>query len=150
MRRLWAMSLMLITALTGPLGAVEPAELLADPALEARARALSQELRCPVCRNESIDESHATLARELRLVLRERLLAGDSDAQIRAFMVARYGEFVLLRPDRQGVNLVLWLAPGVLLLLALGIGLRTIRCRAPEPAPLSAEEQQALDEILRR
>lgn len=150
MRRLWAMSLMLITALTGPLGAVEPAELLADPALEARARALSQELRCPVCRNESIDESHATLARELRLVLRERLLAGDSDAQIRAFMVARYGEFVLLRPDRQGVNLVLWLAPGVLLLLALGVGLRTIRRRAPEPAPLSAEEQQALDEILRR
>ncbi|MEO0904486.1 MAG: cytochrome c-type biogenesis protein, partial [Pseudomonadota bacterium] len=102
--------------LASPLWAVDPNEILDDPVLEERARSLSQELRCPVCRNESIDESNATLAQELRIVLRERLVSGDTDQQALDFMVARYGEFVMLRPDARGANLILWLAAPAMLL----------------------------------
>ncbi len=132
-----------------PLWAVEPDEMLDDPVLEERARELSQGLRCPVCRNESIDESNATLAKELRIVLRERLVAGDSDQDAVDYMVARYGEFVLLRPDASGANLILWLAAPALLLIALGVGWATIRRRAPVEERLSDEEKAALDKILR-
>ncbi len=132
-----------------PLWAVEPGEMLDDPVLEDRARALSQGLRCPVCRNESIDESNATLAKELRLVLRERLVAGDTDQQAVDYMVARYGEFVLLRPDASGANLILWMAAPGLLLVALGIGWVTIRRRGPVDDKLSADEKAELDKILR-
>ncbi|WP_373635405.1 cytochrome c-type biogenesis protein CcmH [Yoonia sp. SS1-5] len=145
MRRL----LIILVMLASPLWAVEPHEILDDPALEARARALSQELRCPVCQNESIDESHATLAQELRVILRERLVAGDTDAEAVDYIVSRYGEFVLLRPDARGANLILWLAPIGLLVLALGIGWGAIRKRAPAPEALSDEEKAELAKILR-
>lgn len=135
--------------LAAPVWAVEPGEMLDDPVLEERARVLSQGLRCPVCRNESIDESNAALAKELRIVLRERLVAGDTDDQAVDFMVARYGEFVLLRPDTSGANLILWLAAPTLLLVALGIGWVTIRRRRPVEDTLSAAEKAELDKILR-
>ena len=96
--------------------AVDPGEALADPALEARARALSAEFRCLVCQNQSIDDSDAPLARDLRLLVRDRLLAGDSDAEIRDFVIARYGEFALLKPQLNAKNLLLWMAPALLLL----------------------------------
>ena len=141
---------LILILLAAPLWAVEPDEVLDDPVLEERARELSQGLRCPVCRNESIDESNAALAKELRIVLRERLVAGDSDEEAVQFMVARYGEFVLLRPDTSGANIVLWLAAPALLLIALGIGWSTIRARRPASDTLSAEEQAELDKILRK
>ena len=99
--------------------AVEPGEVLDDPVLEARARELSKGLRCLVCRNESIDESNADLARDLRLLVRERLVAGDSDEQAIAFIVARYGEFVLLKPTGGGANIILWASGPLMLLGAL-------------------------------
>jgi len=134
-----------------PLWAVEPHEMLDDPVLEARARELSAGLRCPVCQNESIDESHAQLAAELRVVLRERLTAGDTDQEAVDYLVARYGEFVLLRPTLTGANIILWLAAPALLLLGLGLGWQAIRRRpATGAVGLSAEEQAALDEILRK
>lgn len=142
--------ILMLVLLASPLWAVEPGEMLDDPVLEERARTLSAGLRCPVCRNESIDLSNATLAKELRVVLRERLVAGDSDQQIVDYMVARYGEFVLLRPDTRGVNMILWLAPLAMLLAALGVGYTTIRRRrTATQTPLSDAEQVALDKILR-
>lgn len=141
--------LVIMMLLASPLWAVEPSEILADPALEERARELSQGLRCPVCRNESIDESNAALAKELRILLRERIVAGDSDQQAVDFMVARYGEYVLLRPDARGANIVLWLAAPALLLIALGIGWSTIRTKRAAPTRLSDEEQVELEKILR-
>ena len=147
MRRLFlAMFLMLAT----PLGAVQPAEMLADPGLEARARAISQDLRCLVCRNENIDDSDAVLARDLRLLLRERLVAGDSDAQAVAYIVERYGEYVLLRPTVGGANLVLWLAGPVMLLLGGALAVTALRraARRPEVAALSAEDQALVAQIV--
>ena len=141
--------LLILMLVAAPLWAVEPGEMLDDPGLEQRAREISQGLRCPVCRNESIDESNASLSKELRIVLRERLVAGDSDQQAVDYMVARYGEYVLLRPDATGANLILWLAAPALLLLALGVGWATIRRRQGTPAPLSDDEQAELDKILR-
>jgi len=133
-----------------PVAAVEPHEMLDDPVLEERARALSAGLRCPVCKNESIDESNAQLAAELRLVVRDRLTAGDSDEEVVQYLVARYGEFVLLRPTAEGANLILWLAAPGLLLLALGVGWQVIRHRPVKPdAALSDAEKEALDKILR-
>ena len=110
MKWLWLVLMLLAT----PLAAVQPDEMLADPALEARARAISAELRCPVCRNESIDESNAPVARDLRLMVRERLVAGDTDAQVIAAVVDRFGEFSLLKPEASGANLILRLAPNFL------------------------------------
>jgi cytochrome c-type biogenesis protein CcmH len=129
--------------------AVQPDEVLDDPVLEQRARDLSQGLRCPVCRNESIDESNAELSRELRILLRERLVDGDSDEQAVDFLVARYGEFVLLRPDTRGVNVVLWYAAPVMLLIALSIGWSVIRRPAVAPDDLSEAEKAELQKILR-
>jgi cytochrome c-type biogenesis protein CcmH len=129
--------------------AVQPDEVLDDPVLEQRARELSQGLRCPVCRNESIDGSNAELARELRILLRERLVDGDTDQEAVDFLVARYGEFVLLRPDTSGVNVILWYAAPVMLLIALGIGWTVIRRPAPPPEDLSDEEKAELQKILR-
>jgi cytochrome c-type biogenesis protein CcmH len=137
-----------------PAGAVQPDEVLPDPALEARARALSQGLRCPVCRNESIDESHADVARDLRLVLRERLVAGDSDDEAVAFIVARYGEYVLLNPTTGGSNLLLWLAgPAMLgaggLIAALYLRRRS-RAGETTPETLSEADARRLAELLKR
>jgi cytochrome c-type biogenesis protein CcmH len=115
MKGLCAIVLCLIMIATAPGFAVQPDEVLSDPALEARARALSQELRCLVCQNQSIDDSDALLARDLRLLLRESLKNGDSDKQVLDFLVARYGEFVLLRPPLGWHTILLWVAPGLLL-----------------------------------
>lgn len=145
---------LLLAALLWPAAAfaVEPQEVLDDPALEARARDISDGLRCPVCRNESIDESHAEVARDIRLMVRERLLAGESDEEIMAAVVARYGEYVLLRPTAEGANLVLWLAPAAMLLAGLGVGWSVVRRRSatPEGEALTAEEQARLDQLLGR
>ncbi|SHI67699.1 cytochrome c-type biogenesis protein [Wenxinia saemankumensis] len=133
-----------------PAFAVQPDEVLDDPALEARAREISAGLRCPVCRNESIDESNAGVSRDLRLMVRERLVAGDSDAEVVDAVVARYGEYVLLSPNAQGANLLLWAAPALLALAGLGIGALAVRRRAAAPEPgLTEEEQARLDAILR-
>lgn len=131
-----------------PAFAVEPDEILADPGLEARARALSAGLRCVVCRNESIDESSAEIARDMRLALRERLVAGDSDAEAVAFLVDRYGEYILLRPTRDGANLILWAAGPALLLAGLGVAVLALRRRPAPPAPLSDEEKARLERLL--
>lgn len=145
------------SALTGvfatPAWAVLPDEVLDDPALEARARELSKGLRCLVCQNESIDESNASLARDLRLLVRERLVAGDTDEEVIDFIVARYGEFVLLNPTTRGANWLLWAAGPAMLLLALGIGVFYVRARAKAPAEtesgLTDAEQARLREILK-
>ena len=151
MRILASLALAILLAL--PAAAVQPDEVLDDPLLEQRAREISKGLRCLVCRNESIDDSNATLARDLRLLVRERLLAGDSDAQVVDFVVARYGEYVLLTPQRDGINLVLWLAGPLMLLMAGGVGVIYLRGRSRAPASgeaaLSAEEQARLEDILK-
>ncbi|SEW15040.1 cytochrome c-type biogenesis protein CcmH [Cognatiyoonia koreensis] len=139
----------ILALIASPLWAVQPDEMLDDPVLEDRAREISQGIRCPVCQNESIDESSATLAGELRIVLRERLVAGDSDQEVVDYLVARYGEFVLLNPTKTGANLILWLSAPVMLLLALAIGFVTLRRKTAPPEALSAEEKAALDEIMR-
>ena len=134
-----------------PVAAVQPDEVLDDPLLEERARELSKGLRCLVCRNESIDESNADLARDLRLLVRERMVAGDSDAEALEFIVDRYGEYVLLKPLTTGSNLVLWVAGPAMLLAAFGISLIYLRRRSGRPAAeaLSAEEEERLREILK-
>jgi cytochrome c-type biogenesis protein CcmH len=136
--------------LATPALAVRPNEMLADPALESRARALSQGLRCLVCRNENIDDSDADLAHDLRVLLRDRLTAGDSDDQVLAYIVARYGEFVLLNPTTQGANLILWGAGPAALLAgaALAFSVTRRRARAAEMAELSAEDQARVAALL--
>lgn len=131
--------------------AVLPNEMLADPGLEARAREISKELRCLVCQNQSIDESNAGLAHDLRVLVRERLEAGDSDAQVVAYIVNRYGQFVLLKPRVEPATYLLWLTPALSIVLgAAGIAvyLRRRRASAVEPAALSAAEQARLKRIL--
>jgi len=138
--------LMLLT----PAYAVEPGEALADPALEARARDLSADLRCLVCQNQSIDDSHAPLAKDLRLLVRERLAAGDSDDQVRTYLVQRYGDFVLLKPPLRIGTLLLWGAP-LMVLLAGGFGLLLASRRrnaGVASAALTADEQARLDKLL--
>lgn len=130
--------------------AVQPNEVLDDPVLEERAREISKDLRCLVCRNESIDESNAELARDLRILVRERLVAGDSDEEVIDFVVDRFGEYVLLNPTATGSNLILWVAGPVLFLAALGIsGAYLSRRRAaPVPEALSDDEEARLTELL--
>lgn len=142
----------LVAALTllaaGPAWAVEPGEALDDPALEARARDLSKGLRCLVCRNESIDESTAELAKELRILVRERLTAGDTDQEVLDYLVARYGEFVLLEPTKGGANLILWIAPLVLLILGgAAAGFAVTRQRGTTDG-LNAAEEARLAELM--
>lgn len=147
-----AMCLALVMAFAMPAFAVQPDEVLDDPVLEERAREMSAELRCLVCRNESIDESNAELAKDLRLLVRERLVAGDSNEQVMSFIVDRYGEYVLLRPTATGSTLALWLAGPAMLLLALLIGVGYVRSRrtAPEPGvALSADEKARLEALLK-
>ena len=143
--------LLVLCLLATPVFAVQPDEVLSDPVLESRARDISQGLRCPVCQSESIDESNADISRDLRLLVRERLVAGDSDQEAIDFIVARYGEYVLLDPNTKGANLILWIAGPVMLLTALGIGGLYLRRRRPDAAQpaLSAEEEARLREIMR-
>jgi cytochrome c-type biogenesis protein CcmH len=133
--------------------AVEPDEMLADPALEARAREISKELRCLVCQNQSIDDSSADLARDLRVLVRRRLMAGDSDEQVLAYIADRYGDFVLLRPPVKPATLALWLAPPLLLAIGAVMSVAYLRRRqrqGVEPAqPLSDDERRRLDELMR-
>ncbi len=149
MTRVLARLVMVLMLCASPLWAVQPSEMLADPVLEQRARSLSVGLRCPVCQNESIDESNAPISRDLRVLLRERLVAGDTDAEVVDYLVSRFGEFILLEPDRRGANLILWAAAPTLLLFALIVGGLTIRKRRPADAPLDAAEQAELEKILR-
>ncbi len=129
--------------------AVEPDEILADPVLEARARDLSAELRCLVCQNQSIDDSDAPLAKDLRVLVRERLVAGDSDADIRSYLVARFGEFVLLKPSMSLANLLLWLTAPVALLIGAATAFWRVRKNSGRAeADLSPEEERALARIL--
>lgn len=148
MRRLFLIAAAAL-AMAGPAAAVNPDEQMADPALEARAQTLSQELRCVVCQNQTIDDSDAPLARDLRILLRERLAAGDTDAEAKAYLVARYGDFVLLRPPMKGSTLVLWFGPvAVLAVGALGVA-AYLRGRAkPAPEKLDAAEEAELAKLL--
>ena len=140
-----------LTLLAVPAVAVQPDEMLADPKLEARARELSAELRCLVCQNQSIDDSDAPLAKDLRILVRERIKTGDDDGQVMDYLVARYGEFVLLRPRFNAQTVVLWTLPfAVLLFGAAGIfvALRRRNAASPVEVPLSADEKARLDDIL--
>lgn len=152
MKRLLLATLLAVVTLAGPAFAVQPDEVLDDPVLEERARDISAGLRCLVCRNESIDESNADLARDLRLLVRERLVAGDTDAETVAYIVARYGEYVLLRPTFDGSTIALWLAGPLLLLAGMGLSLTYLRGRARAQSSgedgLSPEEQARLEAIL--
>jgi len=150
MKRFW---FALAIALAGSMAwGVQPDEILDDPVLESRARELSKGLRCLVCRNESIDESNAELARDLRILLRERLVAGDSDDEAIEFIVERFGEYVLLRPQVNGSNWLLWAAGPLMLLLAGGVGVGYLRSRSNMPEPhktaLSDQEKERLRQIM--
>ena len=143
-----ALLLLIGLVLSGAAYAVEPHEMLKDPALESRARDVSKHLRCVVCQNETIDESNADIARDMRVLLRARILAGDSNEQVVAFMVSRYGDYVLLKPRFTANTLLLWLGPFVLLGIgALVVYRRLRRAPATAPAPLTPEEEAALQEL---
>jgi cytochrome c-type biogenesis protein CcmH len=145
MKRLFVAFLLLTWSSLGL--AVQPDEMLKDPTLEARARDLSSQLRCLVCQNESIDESDASLARDIRLLIRERITKGESNEEIRDFLVSRYGDFILLKPPFKAETLLLWLsAPATLLLGAAAI---VIAARRPKAAPtaLTADEEARLAEL---
>jgi cytochrome c-type biogenesis protein CcmH len=151
---LQALSLLITLFWSSPLWAIQPGEMLSDPELETRARALSKELRCMVCQNESIDDSEAPLAHDLRVLVRERLKAGDSDAQVLDFLVARYGEFVLLRPRLSWHTAALWGLPPAVLLIGIGMIIIVIRRRnampaSAEPVKLTAAEAARIAELLR-
>lgn len=143
----------LCVALASPAWAVQPDEILDDPVLESRARDISAGLRCLVCRNESIDESNADLARDMRLLVRERLVEGDSNEDAVAFIVDRYGEYVLLRPTTDGANIILWVAAPIMFLIALGSAVIYLRQRdkAPEAdkTGLNDDEKRRLQELLK-
>jgi cytochrome c-type biogenesis protein CcmH len=130
--------------------AVQPDEVLADSTLEARARALSHQLRCLVCQNQSIDDSDAPLARDLRILVRERLVAGDSDAQVKDFLVARFGDFVLLRPPLKGSTLLLWMTPVILLVGGGAFILRQMKAQKAQTAQtaLTKDEERMLTELM--
>lgn len=145
-----ALGLAMLIAFAGPSAAVEPDEVLADARLETRARALSAHLRCLVCQNQSIDDSNAPLARDLRLLVRERLTAGDSDEAVTQFIVSRYGTFVLLKPPLAPATGLLWLGP--LLLLGATAAIILIRLRRPRVGPpgerLTPAEEDRLRQLL--
>jgi cytochrome c-type biogenesis protein CcmH len=148
MRR-WIVLLFLLMMTAQPAYAVEPDEMLPDPALEARAEHIGQQLRCPVCKTESIEESDADFTKDLRRVVRERVQAGDSDAQVLGFMRARYGNFILLKPPFDSSTWALWLAPPFILLLG-GIAIATImrrRSALADIAPLTASEKKAIEAL---
>jgi cytochrome c-type biogenesis protein CcmH len=143
----WLRALLLALCLAAPVAALSPDEMLDDPVLEQRARDISAGLRCLVCQNQSIDDSDADLAKDLRVLVRERLVAGDSDEAVRQYLVDRYGEYVLLNPRVNGHTILLWIAAPALLLVGLGTLFVVGRRRRVVDAGLSAEEQAALDEL---
>lgn len=146
----WIAALVLAVGLIPAANAVQPDEILSDPVLEQRAREITKEVRCLVCRNESIDDSNAGLARDLRLLVRERVVAGDTNAEVRTFLVDRYGEFVLLKPVFSWANAALWLSGPLLFVLGLMASIAYLRSRrTAQPEALSADEQKALDRLLK-
>ncbi len=156
MRRFLAAFTLLALLLPGaPALAVNPDEMLDDPAQEQRAREISKGIRCVVCQNQDIDSSNAELARDLRLVIRERIVEGDSNDQVEDFLVARYGDYVLLKPPFKASTYLLWFGPFAILLLGLlGVSFYLKRrsegvTEAPAPPPLSAEEKNRLERILK-
>jgi cytochrome c-type biogenesis protein CcmH len=156
MRRfLGILAAVLCLSFAAPVFAVQPDEVLKDPAMEARAREISKELRCLVCQNQSIDDSNAPLARDLRVLVRERLVAGDDDTGVLGYITARYGDYVLLRPPFKASTYVLWIGPVVVLLLgALGAAMFLRGRNRPAvagdtEAPLTPEERARLDKLLR-
>ena len=137
-----------------PAYAADPSEMLKDPVLEKQAEALGKELRCLVCQNESIEDSNADLARDLRVIVRERIAKGESTAQVKQYVVDRYGDYVLLNPPFKAATLVLWLGPFALLLLGVAAAFAFFRRRAPSggptpAAPLSSEEKRRLEALLK-
>ena len=144
-----ALAIVLALSLVSTAFAIGPDEMLKDPALEARARTIGQSLRCLVCQNQSIDDSDASLARDLRILVRERLTAGDTDQAVIAYVVSRYGDFVLLKPPMKAETLVLWFGP---LLLLVGVGsiifVRARRKRVVNTTPLSLDEQAELARLI--
>ena len=148
MRRL----LFALLLIGSPAFAVQPDEVMSDPVLETRARAISANLRCPVCQGETIDDSNAPISRDLRLAVRERLLAGDDDEAGGDYVVDRYGEFVLFMPRAKGSSLILWLAGPAMLLMGAGIAYATSRKRATaaEPKGLSDEDKSRLADLLKK
>jgi cytochrome c-type biogenesis protein CcmH len=135
--------------LAGPAGAVEPGEILADPVLERRARDISKNLRCLVCQNQSIDDSNADLARDLRVLVRERLVMGDSDSAVIRYIVDRYGDYVLLDPPFKGSTYVLWFGPGVIFAFgAAAVVLFLRRRRSLAPPPLTEEEEKRIEALM--
>jgi len=151
MRRVALIGLLISLAMPGVASAVQPDEMLKDPVLESRARDLSRELRCMVCQNQSIDDSEAPLARDLRLLVRERLTKGDSDQQVLSFLVSRYGEFVLLRPPLEWHTLLLWGVPPAALfvgIIALFIMSRRRLRESAETDPLSSDEERRLSTLV--
>ena len=141
--------LLLALLLPAAAGAVEPSEMLKDPALEARARAISQEIRCLVCQNQTIDDSNADLAHDLRVILRERLQAGDTDQQVKDYLTARYGDFILLKPPFRARTLLLWIGPALVFLAGVALIATTAlrRRRVAAPSPLSEEESRRLAQL---
>ncbi len=142
----------LVSGVAWPARAVEPAEMLADPDLETRARAVSQQLRCVVCQNQSIDDSNAELARDMRVLVRERIVAGDTDADVIWFLVERYGDFVTLKPPFKFATGLLWLGPLLFLLLAAGMMWRLLArsrgCMNEGGPPLSDDERRRLRTLM--
>ncbi len=145
-------ALMVVLVFASPAAAVDPDERLDDPVLEERARGLSQELRCLVCQNQSIDDSDAPLAKDLRVLVRDRLTAGDTDQEVLSYIVDRYGEFVLLRPPLRAGTVLLWLSPFLVLLIGVASVLVYLRSRQPgsveAPIPLSEAEKARLEKIV--
>jgi cytochrome c-type biogenesis protein CcmH len=142
----------LLCASTSLARAVEPGEMLKNPVLEARARAISKELRCLVCQNETIDESSAPLAHDLRVLLRQRIAAGDTDQQAIQFVVKRYGQFVLLDPPIEPATYLLWFGPATVLVIGAAgafVFIRRRQSRFAEPPPLSPEEERRLEALMR-
>ena len=149
-----AVLLCLLAFAAAPLGAVDPSEVLANPAEEARARDISRNLRCLVCQNQSIDDSDAQLARDLRLLVRERIRSGDSDNDVIAYVVSRYGDFVLLKPPLKAVTVALWLGPLAIALAAVFAAVAFYRRRAKgsvhaAPVPLTEAEKRRLADLLK-
>ena len=139
-----------LLTLSTPVMAVQPDEVLDDQAMEARARDISKGLRCPVCQNENIDDSNSAISRELRLLVRDRLIEGDTNEEVVEFIVARYGEYVLLEPTKDGFNMILWVAPLGMLILALGAGFATVRRKGTASSDtLTDVEKARLEEIMK-
>jgi cytochrome c-type biogenesis protein CcmH len=150
MTKFFATIVLLLSVLSGPALAVQPDEILKDPALEARARAISAGLRCLVCQNQSIDDSDATVARDLRILIREQLVKNQTDEQVVSFVVERYGDYVLLKPRLTAKTMILWFTPFLVVLLGGFYLLRARKTQAPVHDQLSDAEKAALEAILRK